>query len=210
MKHHDDPLRFFPYGGWLSEEQRETYGRDEALALMLLCGHEPGRFRIGLKSEKDLPERRVFLSRKTKPTEDEAREALCRILLNTHVPPSRRILKALMEVFVPRDDSSDSAYASYPLRARLKRRSTNGPDLRRDLAISLEVDFLRQNGKTLEEAAAEVGETIGRHEDHIKRIYSRVKRSGELLGSAPQSRKRGRPRSGKPVKPVMSWPTPTE
>jgi hypothetical protein len=209
VRHHDDPLRFFPYGGWLSDEQREAYYRDEKLALMLLSGHRSGRFPVGLASKNDLPKRRMFLSRKTKPTENEAREALCRILLNRHVPPSAAILKALVGVFVSHDDFAESFYGRYPLKALLKRRSKGHPNLDRDLAISLAVDRLRDSreAKTLEEAAARLGDAIGMHEDHIKRVYSRVKRE---LGPAPRSRKRGRPRSGKSVKRVMFWPTPTE
>ena len=64
-----EPLSRYLYKGWFSEKDREAYERDERLALMLLLGHRQGVFTIEVKSKADLIGPRLFLSKKTNPTE---------------------------------------------------------------------------------------------------------------------------------------------
>jgi hypothetical protein len=178
------------YVGEFSPEEEAAYERDEKHALMLLSGYDLGR-NYELTSANDLPKRR-FLSHKTSPTQDEAREALCRILLNRRVPPSKSILNALVGVFDP--GSPRQQYDGRPLKAILKKRSKGHSYIYRDIAIAVAVDQLRNGGETLERAASQVGETLGKSEDHIKRIYGNVVR---FTGSKRDRRRPGK--SGKSV-----------
>jgi hypothetical protein len=142
---------------------------DVQLALMLLRGHllrAEGLETIA--SKNDLP-KLVFLSSKTRPTEDDARRALCRMVRNSDQEPPRMILEELARVFDP-----DLPGRGPRLKAILKRRDRGHLDPWRDAAIAYAVFKLRvQEDKTYEDAIQQVAKTIGKSPEHVKRIYGK-------------------------------------
>ncbi len=170
---HFDVLRHPYYRRPLDDDERAAYESDEKAALMLLQGFYRSRDFRPLKSKIDL-QKRGFLSARSTPSENEARRALCRILQNAHVPPSRALLHALADTFEPL--SPALPYDHRPLRAILKKRSQGHADFWRDMDIYWAVKSLRDDGKTLEGAAAEVGDALGIHADSVKKIIGRLKR----------------------------------
>jgi hypothetical protein len=149
------------------------FSSDEWLALKLLLGDPRGLDAIFGQSgtirifKNDFP-RLVFLSGNTKPTENEARKALCRVLRDRTRKPSHTLLDALAQVF----DPDQSAARGYPtLRAALKRRGRGHSDPIRDLVIAHAVKIIRENlNETYEKAVDMVAEAIEKSPEQIKRI----------------------------------------
>jgi hypothetical protein len=86
--------------------------------------------------------RRVFLSKKTRPTEEEARKALCRVLLHRVISKERLpngLLLALADAFDPNGES--------PLKVIFKKRGKGHSDLVRDESIAFYVHRLRAGGR---------------------------------------------------------------
>jgi hypothetical protein len=105
-----------------------------------------------------------FLSRKTRPTEDDARKALCRILLAKE-PPPRSLLVALAHAFHP-DGCGE-------VKVILKKRGKGHSDPRRDDSIAFWVHRLRQRGRSYRDAIAAVADSIDKNEKHVGRIYGK-------------------------------------
>jgi hypothetical protein len=161
--------------------EREEHKRDIGLAMALLCGIVRRDASLdwlicGLE----------FLSSYTNPTEDEGRAALARLLLSGNVPPV--VLWALAAVFAP-DDFGGQVPVSSPRLAALQNRNQGHSNPDRDWEIAYQVDTLRRDGASFEDACAEVAGSVGRHEDHIKKICGKVN-----LGFDPPPRARRKPR----------------
>jgi len=141
-----------------STPKENNYGRDEGLALQLLCDclHVPW---------PDIKDGELVLVG-GKTTEDEARRALCRILRNEKWGPSGPVLDALVEIFDP--DATDAA-----LKAVLKRRSRGHANPYADSAIAEAVSLLRLGGKHYDDAIAEVAAKFGKSAEHVKRLYGK-------------------------------------
>jgi hypothetical protein len=121
-----------------------------------------------IKSKKDLP-KLTFLSRKTDPTEEEARRALCRVLRNKDQNPPVTILEALARVFDP-----DLPKGGHPwLKAVLKKRTQGHSNPYQNIAIAEKVLELILLGKTYEDAIERVAEITGKSQEHVKRIYGK-------------------------------------
>lgn len=107
--------------------------------------------------------RRVFLSSRTRPTEDDARRALYRVLRRGR-PPSH-ILVALAHAFHPNGAGA--------VKIMLKKRSKAHSDPDRDSSIAFLVHTLRSRGKSYRQAVAAVAKAINKNEKHIEKIYSK-------------------------------------
>jgi hypothetical protein len=134
----------------------------------LLCG----RCVVG---SKGLP-KTEYLSRHTKPTENEARRALLCVLFRIGQQLSderlRGVLSVLALAFL---DDPLCGEPTRPLKVVLKRRSKGHSDRDRDCVIAILVQNLRDDGAPYDEAAARVGKVFDLDERHIKRIYARHK-----------------------------------
>jgi hypothetical protein len=129
---------------------------DEYLAFLLLDGIQ----------EKGLDGiwRRRFLSKDTRPTEDEGRAALARLLLSEH-PPRRLILWALASLFAPDgfcppDSRRPPKWMLLSLRERrviFQARSQGHPETARHFEIARSVYEQREAGKPFEQACGDVG-----------------------------------------------------
>ncbi len=164
----------------MSRAEKEAHEQDARLALELLCGipHEDAD---GLTEVE-------FLSRDTRPTENEGRAALARVLLNGNVPPV--ILWALAAVFAPRDFRGQSPMQPWnQLRAVLQRLNQGHSNPYRDWDIAYDVDALRREGWSYDDATLSVASSVGRSQEHIKKICGKVK-----LGFDPPPRARRAPR----------------
>jgi hypothetical protein len=162
-----------------------SYQDDVELAMMLLRGHllrAEGLETIA--SKNDLP-KLVFLSRNTKPTEDEARRALCRVLRDRDQKPSEFLLEEMARVFDPERPPGPPG-----LKAILKKRDRGHLDPYRDMAIGYAVFKLRvQEDKTYEDAIQQVAKTIGKSPEHVKRIYGKSLMKHSLPKRARKPRK---------------------
>jgi hypothetical protein len=147
-----------------------SYKDDVGLAMLLFHGDvlRSQFLELTPTSRNDLP-KLVYLSRKTKPTEDEARRALCRVLRDTSQRPPAFLLEELARVFDPQRPRGPPG-----LKAVLKKRSKGHRDPWRDAAIGYAVFKLRvQEGKSYEEATMQIAEAIGKSIEHVKRIYGK-------------------------------------
>jgi hypothetical protein len=124
---------------------------------------------------KGLP-KTEYLSRHTKPTENEARRALLTVLVWIGKQLSderlRIVLSLLALAFL---DDPLCGEPMRPLKVVLKRRSKGHSDRHRDDGIAMLVQKLRDDGAPYDEAAALVGKVLDLDERHIKRIYARHK-----------------------------------
>jgi hypothetical protein len=129
---------------------------DECLALYLLDGiQEKGPDGIW---------RRRFLSKDTRPTEDEGRAALARLLLSEH-PPRRLILWALAILFAPKgfcppDSRRPPKWMLLSLGERrviFQARSQGHPETARHFEIARRVFEEREAGKPFAQACEDVG-----------------------------------------------------
>jgi hypothetical protein len=133
------------------------FSKDDELAFDLFVGI--------IKDHSSWPPQNTFLSRTTDPTEDDARRALCRTLRSGKPHPV--LLVALANVFDP-DGKSD-------LRVVLKKRSKGHSDWKRDLIIAYKVHTLRfDDGKSYDDAIAEVADAINKNEKHVGKIYGKM------------------------------------
>jgi hypothetical protein len=156
---------------------KEDNDEDVLLAMKLLRGDlrgwnnergEPANWPP--KSSKDLPTL-VFLSKKTTPTEEDARRALCRVLRSRTEKPSGLILEALANLFDP-----DASPGGYPQRkAVLKMRGRGHSDVHRDLAIAETVFRFRVDGMSYHKAVERVAIAIGKSDKHVERICGKFK-----------------------------------
>jgi hypothetical protein len=97
--------------------------------------------------------------------EREAYKALSRLLFHPKNKVPDDILGALSALFDP--DRHD-----YPLMAVVKRRHRRPPPNEwRAYYISNFVDRLRRNGKSYDDATLAVAETLGKSQEHIKKLY---------------------------------------
>jgi hypothetical protein len=138
------------------------------LVRAMLCGRP-------VAGAKGLP-KTEYLSRHTKPTENEARRALLSVLFRIGQQLSderfRGVLSVLALAFL---DDPLCGEPMRPLKVVLKRRSKGHSDRNRDYAIAMLVQNLRDDGAPYDEAAARVGKFFDLDERHIKRIYARHK-----------------------------------
>jgi hypothetical protein len=124
---------------------------------------------------KGLP-KTEYLSRHTKPTENEARRALLILLHEIGRQLSDERLRILLSVLALAFlDDPLCGEPMRPLKVVLKRRSKGHSDLNRDYVIATLVQNLRDDGAPYDEAAARVGKVFNLDERHIKRIYARHK-----------------------------------
>jgi hypothetical protein len=132
------------------------FNEDDILGLKLFAG---------VSALKDLswPPTRIFLSRTTDPTEDDARRALCRALRSGK--PHRELLMALANAFDPDGESE--------LKVVLRKRSKGHFDRMRDLVIAYKVHMLRGDGKSYGDAVAEVAALLNKSEKHVEKIYGK-------------------------------------
>jgi len=155
---------------------------DNWCALTLLSGYlrrKPNNDIDIINSEEDLPEI-IFLSDTTKPTEKEARRALCRILRNKDEKPPQIILDAIADVFDP--DEQKTLLQMPKLKAVLERRSQGHPNSMRDAAIASAVHRLRTvDKKKYEDAIQQIADAIGKSPEQVKRIYSNAPGMKALL-----------------------------
>jgi hypothetical protein len=146
--------------------------QDAMLARKLLRGDWRGPNPIvGVESLSGGVPRIVFLSSKTKPSENEARRALCRILRDYEHEVDAMLRAALAEVFDP--DPPTRAPQWPRLKAVLKKRSRGHSNPYGDAAISSAVFQLRAEGKHYDDAADEVAALVGKSTEHVKRIYAK-------------------------------------
>jgi hypothetical protein len=152
----------------ISREEKEAYDEDVRLAMALLCGIRREGKRLsefGGLSEFE------FLSRNTKPTENEAREALSRVLLTEDAPPI--VLHALAAVFAPNGQSP--LCRSNLQKVVLQRLNQGHSNPHRDWQIAFWVDALRRDGLSYNDATEKVAELADRSTDQIKRICGKVR-----------------------------------
>jgi hypothetical protein len=112
----------------------------------------------------------VFLSHGTTPTENEAREALCRILRSRDRRPSLHLLELLADVLEP---TGRPHGIRRHLKVEFKKRNKGHSDIYRDMAIADFVYKLRREGKSREEAIDKVSDAIGLGVDQVRKIYAR-------------------------------------
>jgi len=130
---------------------------DEYLAFLLLDGIQ--------EKGGDGVWRRRFLSKDTRPTEDEGRAALARLLLSEH-PPRPLILWALASLFAPDgfcppDNRHPPKWMLLSLRERriiFQARSQGHPETARHFEIARRVYEEREAGKPFAQACEDVGE----------------------------------------------------
>jgi hypothetical protein len=135
-------------------QDTESRKRDVELSYALLSGIEQ-------RDNSGLP----YLEFLSHSAENDAREALCRLLGSNMVP--RGVMFALQEVFSPRGFSA--------LKAILKKRTQGHPThASRDLEIAFRVHELREQGRSYDDATAEVADAIGKSQEHVKKIYGRT------------------------------------
>jgi hypothetical protein len=131
---------------------------------------------------KGLP-KTEYLSRHTKPTENEARRALLLLLWQIGQQLSDERLRILLSVLALAFlDDPLCGEPMRPLKVVLKRRSKGHSDNNRDYGIATLVQNLRDDGAPYDEAAARVGKVFDLDERHIKKIYARHK--SELVVSS--------------------------
>jgi plasmid stability protein len=150
---------------------------DVALSVNLLCG-------VFIENGKGGAV--TYLSRHTKPTENEARAALARVLLSKEVPPI--VLAALAGAFAPKDmQTKNPILRSLDARRAVLQNQNQGHrnDLRH-FNIAYEVDARRRDGASYNGAAASVAEEYGLSERQVKRISQEVRLG---FDSPPRKRK---------------------
>jgi hypothetical protein len=148
----------------------ESLKRDTELSSALLSGLEK-------RDDSGLP----YLEFLSHSAENDAREALCRLLGSNRLSVGVRF--ALQEVFRPQGFSA--------LKAILKRRTRGHPvHWSRDLEIALRVHELREQGRSYEEATAHVAGAIGKSQEHVKRVYGRETASTSADCFVPIPRRR--------------------
>jgi hypothetical protein len=149
------------------------------LALALLRGHSVRGDNVPLKTE--------YLSRHTKPSEREAREALIILLAQIRRELSderlQSVLVALAIAFCEEQDLETDLNRQFPLRLVLKSRSKGHSDLHRDYCIARLVQELRDRRARYNEATAYIAKVFDLDERHIKRIYARHKREFSKVAS---------------------------
>jgi hypothetical protein len=134
-------------------QDAESYKRDVELSYALLTGLER-------RDNGGLP----YLEFLSGDAENNAREALCRLLGSGMAP--RGVVRMLTYVFEPRGISA--------LKAVLQRRTRGHPvHWSRDPEIAHRVHELREQGQSYEEATAHVAGSIGKSQEHVKRVYGR-------------------------------------
>jgi hypothetical protein len=162
------------------KQTREEFDRHYSLAIELLDGTK-GPDRRGVN-------KRVFLSANTKPTEEEARRALCRILRYWERCTGANLLGAIANVFDPNGNGE---------RKVVFQKLTQGHNdpVRDDeiadmvwwqlhdfryMADRDESDIVRNNTK-VREAHEAVGKRVGLTAERVKKICARVRKQGRQL-----------------------------
>ena len=137
--------------------------------MMLLRGHvlRVEGLEGAISSKNDLP-KLVFLSRNTKPTEGEARRALCRVLRDRDQKPSEFLLEEMARVFDPERPPGPPG-----LKAILKKRDRGHMDPYRDMAIGYAVFKLRLEEASYEDAIQQIAGAIGKSPEQVKKIYGK-------------------------------------
>ncbi len=165
-----------------SPAELEEHERDVELALALLDGVHREDGPNGLPCVE-------FLSRETKPTEDEGRVALARVLLSENVPSL--ILWCLAGVFAPNGFRVPQCplFSHGPRRAEFTNRSKGHANHARDLEIAYRVYTLREAGKTYVDACEEVATAAGFDDDRlVKRAYAKFDME-KMYGPLPKIRR---------------------
>jgi hypothetical protein len=164
----------------MSKKQGDAHWwRDTDFALSLLTGVE-GTDNRGLPARKPL-------SHNTKPTEREARAALCRVLWSGDV--HRAILDALAAVFSPDADEENFGTGTEftLLKAHIKRRSQGRANYSRDYEIAKRVDDLRRlNGQSYDAATGSVADQLGMSQHWVKQVCGRMKGEFDPLPRRPR------------------------
>jgi hypothetical protein len=162
-----------------------SYQDDVELAMMLLRGHvlRVEGLEAAISSKNDLP-KLVFLSRNTKPTEDEARRALCRVLRDRDQEPSEFLLEEMARVFDPERPPGPPG-----LKAILKKRDRGHLDPYRDMAIGYAVFKLRLEEASYEDAIQQIAGAIGKSPEQVKKIYGKSLMKHSLPKRARKPRK---------------------
>jgi hypothetical protein len=152
-------------------QDAESYKRDVDLSWALLIGLER-------RDNGGLP----YLEFLSGDAENNAREALCRLLMSGMAP--RGVVRMLADVFEPRGHSA--------LKAVLKRRTRGHPvHWSRDPEIAHRVHELREQGRSYEEATAHVANAIGKSQEHVKRVYGReTAGNADCFESIPRRRRK--------------------
>jgi hypothetical protein len=146
-------------------KSREAYELDVETALKLLSGiwqrGKNGRYSVH------------FCSATTKPTEQEARAALSRVLLNGDVPILLRAMLAIL--FTPELFGSTRNFVQR--KVIFKRLNRGHSNVMADMIVAALVQHLRNIGYSYEKATDEVANAYGLEQRHIKKIYSKHKGS---------------------------------
>lgn len=121
-----------------------------------------------------------YLSRQTKPSEEEARWALIDLLFRMVVkgPTDERLRAVVAALILALHDDRNTRKEirqRFPLRLVLQKRSTGHANPRRDSYIAALVHGLRGTGDTREEAIGRVAKMCGRDLRTIEKIYDRRK-----------------------------------
>jgi hypothetical protein len=169
------------YDAHRTEEQRLAHQVDTGTAYTLLTG-TLCLDRNGLPVLKPL-------SSDTKPTEREARSALCRVLLSGDV--DQAILDALAAAFSPNADEENFGVGTEfcLLKAHLKRRSQGRRDSFRDYYIACQVDALRRQGQSYDTATSSLADQHGLSQHWVKEVYGRAKDELDPAPRCPRRRK---------------------
>jgi hypothetical protein len=153
-----------------SYKNREAYELDVETALKLVTG-------VWQRGKNDKYSVQ-FCSANTKPTEQEARAALSRLLLVGELPDLLRLLLAIL--FTPNlfGDVKPSVGVPKNIVQRkvvFKKLSTGHSNPITDVIIAAMVQHLRDRGRRYEKAIKEVAKVNRLDERHVKRIYSKHK-----------------------------------
>lgn len=159
---------------------------DLSFALDLLCGYQRRDY------GNPIPTGLEFFSKTSHTTEDRARESLVRVLLSGKVPPV--LLWALAAVFAPKDFRGKLPLHS-SRHVTFQNRTKGHPNPDRDFEIAYQVDSMRRNGETLEDACEYIAEfqVRGLSAERIEKIYRNTKLGFDPPPPAPR-RKSGKRR----------------
>jgi integrase len=184
----------------MTPEEAEAYERDVELAAKLLDG-------IYQKDRDGFLSGVEYLSATTKPTEEEARAALARVLMGKPTLLSEGIMWSLARLFDPQVgqagpparklvfETINHQYATAVHNFGIARRilylmegDTDGYAPREGRVVKPGKEWDESLRRSYDEAAAEVAEKFGISERHAKRIYSQT----FLKGQRPKRRLRRR------------------
>jgi hypothetical protein len=153
-----------------SYKSRDAYKRDVETALALLVGVW-GRGKNDRYSVQ-------FCSATSKPTEQEARAALSRLLLVGELPDLLRVCLAILfspDLFRDVKPSGGVPPSIVQRKIVFKRLNTGHSNPLMDVLIAAMVQHLRNGGRPYEKAINEVTKATKLDERHVKKLYGKHK-----------------------------------